>query len=87
MGAGPRESASGRRDGALVNLERVEKIAEAAGMPVETLTELYRELPWEDIKIAERLHTTVLYVTRLRSMARKRLGQAIPFREGRGPHG
>jgi hypothetical protein len=53
------------------------EIAAAAVLPVATLKTIYQELPWEDKTIAIQLQTTPLYVTRLRGMARKRLGQAI----------
>jgi hypothetical protein len=65
----------------------LQEIAAAVAMPMETLKALYQELPWEDKQIADTLDTTPLYVTRLRGMARRRLGQTMKAEEDTGPDG
>ena len=61
----------------VLGIATFEVVAEAIGFPADELASIWNELPWDDMKIADRLGTTRQQVINLRKSARERLGRRM----------
>jgi DNA-directed RNA polymerase specialized sigma24 family protein len=61
----------------IVGIAGVRQIAEVMQMKAEELAEIWKDLPWDDLKIAKRSGLTRQQVINLRKCARERLGRRL----------